>query len=203
MQTVFDLQAKYGGLLNRLDFGDKGCSLLLFWGAPVAMRTTCARALGFLLALRDADVRAAARGRDVAHLARGLHRLGAARGVHLLRQWREPGRAVDDRGAVGAHLAGRGRPGRSEPRVCELAEAGRFTFKGFADEQAVYALQGRKAAERTDFYERAMVGRQAELARLAEFVRPLLDAQAAQRFAGILVVAGEAGMGKSRLVHEF
>ena len=36
MQTVFRLQAIFGGLLNRLDFGDKGCSVLLFWGAPIS-----------------------------------------------------------------------------------------------------------------------------------------------------------------------
>jgi class 3 adenylate cyclase len=33
---VFELHKKFGGLLNRLDFGDKGCNLLMLWGAPVA-----------------------------------------------------------------------------------------------------------------------------------------------------------------------
>lgn len=36
MQTVFELQKRYGGFINRLDFGDKGANLLIFWGAPIA-----------------------------------------------------------------------------------------------------------------------------------------------------------------------
>ena len=37
MQVVFKLQQQYGGFLNRIDFGDKGCHLLFFWGAPMIL----------------------------------------------------------------------------------------------------------------------------------------------------------------------
>ena len=45
MRSLFALQDRYGGLLNRLDFGDKGSNLLLFWGAPTAFENDVERAL--------------------------------------------------------------------------------------------------------------------------------------------------------------
>ena len=49
MRSVFTLQDQYGGLLNRVDFGDKGSNLLLFWGVPVAYENDVARTLNFIL----------------------------------------------------------------------------------------------------------------------------------------------------------
>ena len=54
-----------------------------------------------------------------------------------------------------------------------------------------------------DFFQGELVGREAELAQLREFVEPLFASDGEQRFAGILAVEGEAGLGKSRLVSEF
>ena len=53
MRKVFELRNKYGGLLTRLDFGDKGCNMLMLWGAPVAYGNDIGRALNFLLELRS------------------------------------------------------------------------------------------------------------------------------------------------------
>ncbi len=53
MRKVFELRKKYGGLLSRLDFGDKGCNMLILWGAPVAYENDIGRALNFLLDLRS------------------------------------------------------------------------------------------------------------------------------------------------------
>jgi len=53
MRTVFDLQEQYGGLLNQLDFGDKGTNLVLFWGAPVAYENDIESALNLVLDLQE------------------------------------------------------------------------------------------------------------------------------------------------------
>ena len=53
MSKLFDLQARYGGMLSRIDYGDKGCNMLLFWGAPVAYENDILRALNFISNLRD------------------------------------------------------------------------------------------------------------------------------------------------------
>ncbi|MCP4707420.1 MAG: hypothetical protein GY869_02245, partial [Planctomycetes bacterium] len=54
MQPVFRLSRQYGGCLARLDFGDKGCNMLIFWGAPLKLENDIERALDFLLDLRSA-----------------------------------------------------------------------------------------------------------------------------------------------------
>ncbi|MFN2221605.1 MAG: adenylate/guanylate cyclase domain-containing protein, partial [Candidatus Promineifilaceae bacterium] len=51
LQLIFELQDRYGGLLNRLDYGDKGANLLLFWGAPIAHENDVTRALNFIVDL--------------------------------------------------------------------------------------------------------------------------------------------------------
>ncbi|MGZ9221499.1 MAG: ATP-binding protein, partial [Anaerolineales bacterium] len=75
---------------------------------------------------------------------------------------------------------------------------GKQMFKGFASEQKVHLLRGyRQNAE--VIYQGELVGREEELARLANFAGPLWQ----NRFAGLCLVSGDAGIGKGRLVHEF
>src|SRR5260221_5731426 len=52
VRIVFELREKYGGLVTRLDFGDKGCNMLMLWGAPVAYENDIGRALNFVLDLK-------------------------------------------------------------------------------------------------------------------------------------------------------
>ncbi|NJC98019.1 MAG: hypothetical protein FIB03_17070, partial [Anaerolineae bacterium] len=53
MRLAFELKKRYGGLITRLDFGDKGCNLLMLWGAPVAYENDIVRALNFILDLQE------------------------------------------------------------------------------------------------------------------------------------------------------
>jgi class 3 adenylate cyclase len=52
MQTIFMLLKMYGGFIGKLDFGDKGCNLLMFWGTPLSHENDIERALSFVLDLR-------------------------------------------------------------------------------------------------------------------------------------------------------
>ncbi|MBK9050542.1 MAG: AAA family ATPase, partial [Chloroflexi bacterium] len=82
----------------------------------------------------------------------------------------------------------------------EVNAKGLRTLKGFTEAQPVYQLIGRPTANLTvPFSQQTMVGREAELARLHAFVTPIFQGQ----FAGLLTLVGEAGLGKSRLAHEF
>src|SRR5690606_20921189 len=72
-------------------------------------------------------------------------------------------------------------------------------FKGFAERRLVYSLLGRREEVAETFYEGELVGREAELAQLREWLTPIRRG----RFGGAIYITGEAGMGKSRLVHEF
>lgn len=197
MRSVFSLQEKYGGLFNRVDFGDKGSNLLLFWGAPVSYENDVARALNFVLDLQtntsipiNAGVtyRIAHAGFVGSPLREEFTCYG--RGANLAARFM----TAAPRGEIwmDEHVA------RLADRQFDLEYEGQMAFKGFAEKQKVFVLLEAKEGGET-FYNRPMVGRQAELKVLTEFVEPLWRGQPA----GAMIVWGEPGIGKSRLIHEF
>ena len=197
MRALFSLQNRYGGLLNRVDFGDKGAHLLMFWGAPVAYQNDIGRALNFVLELQT---------RTSLPFTAGLtYRISHAGfiGSPLREEFTCYGRGVNlaarfmiaaPRGDVWVDEEIARRVGD----YFELETLGAKTFKGFSEPQQVYQLIERKEQTASSF-QGAFVGRQEELGQLVEFVRPLAEG----RFAGALVLSGEAGIGKSRLISAF
>jgi predicted ATPase len=88
--------------------------------------------------------------------------------------------------------------GRSAEKHFNVKFLGEYHFKGFKHDQKAFALTGRKNIVET-VYQGQLVGRNKELESLASFIEPLKQKQ----FAGVMVLKGEAGIGKSRLVHSF
>ena len=201
MAVVFALQDKYGGVLNSVDFGDKGCKLLLFWGAPVSYENDVSRALDFLLELQDES---ALRIKAGVTLRAGF---AGFVGASLHEEYTCFGHGV----SLAARLMS-GAPWDSiwldEPAgelasgTFEIEYEEHFALKGFGETQAAYVLLDRRAFDAGAIFTGEIVGREAELVQLQSFVAPLLDSTSAERFAGLLVVTGEAGLGKSRLVHD-
>jgi predicted ATPase/class 3 adenylate cyclase len=197
MGTVFALQERYGGLLNRLDFGDKGANLLLFWGAPITYENDVQRSLQFILDLQT-QTAIPINGGITYRIAHAGH-IGSTlrgeytcygRGVNLAARFMTQaprGEIWLDENA--AH--------RAEAQF-DLDYEGEKRFKGFAEAQKVYALFERKELSER-LYTTQFVGREAELAQLSAFTEPIF----AGRFAGMLIVRGEPGIGKSRLVSDF
>jgi class 3 adenylate cyclase/tetratricopeptide (TPR) repeat protein len=197
VRRVFALQDRYGGLLNGLKFGDKGANLLLFWGAPASFENDMARAAGFLLELRG--------GCNIPFSAGVTYRIAHAGFIGGAQQedYTCYGRGTN----LAARLmtsAPSGAIWLDEPAAQRAGAAftlefrGAQPFKGFDQDLAVYALTGRSADAGPSFRGQ-LVGRQEELARLDAFVAPLR----AGRSPGMLAIWGEAGMGKSRLLHAF
>ena len=197
MSTVFELRNRYGGLVSRLDFGDKGSNMLMLWGAPVAYENDIGRALNFLLDLKSAvDFPITA---GVTYYISHAGYLGSSLyedytcygwGVNLASRFMMAAKDgeiwVDDRIA------------RRVARRFELDFVGNLSFKGFAAAQKVFLLRGYTQALEP-VYQGEVVGREEELAQLASFTEPLWRG----KFAGLLLLSGEAGIGKGRLVHEF
>lgn len=198
IDTLFKLRGQYGGLLTRLDFGDKGCNLLMLWGAPLAYENDVSRALNFVLDLKslmDFPITA-----GVTYYIAHAGYLGSEMcedytcygwGVNLASRFMMTAPAgriwVDERIA------------RKVSQSFELEYVGSQMFKGFAAAQKVNVLLDRKQEQDVEsIYQGEMVGRQAELARLTAFIEPLWQG----RFAGVIGVAGDAGVGKGRLIHE-
>lgn len=194
MQIIFELQERYGGLLNRLDFGDKGANLLLFWGAPVAHENDVTRALNFILDLQSQTVIPVNAG-----ITYGTSHAGYSGGA-LAGEYTCHGRGTTlaarlmqacPRGEVWVdeYVASRAE------QYFEFEFEDEMAFKGFAKEQKVLVLLERKE-EIESFYEGQMVGRKVEKERLQNFVQPIWQS----RYPGIMVIWGEPGIGKSRLV---
>jgi class 3 adenylate cyclase/tetratricopeptide (TPR) repeat protein len=196
MDSLFRLQDRYGGLLNRLDFGDKGTHLLLFWGAPRAFEDDIDRALNFILELQaqtSIPIRAGLTYR-ISHAGY----IGSA----LREEYTCYGRGVNLAARLMQH-APRGEIwvdseiARRAAARFDIESEGTHTFKGFAEPQEVFALfepiEDSQAGSRAFF-----VGREAELGRLHDFLQPL----AKQHFAGAFLLTGDAGIGKSRLIAE-
>lgn len=197
MTAVFSLQERYGGFFLRPDFGDKGTNLLIFWGAPVAYENDIERALNFLLELR--------RETDIPFAAGVSYRLAYAGfiGSELREDYTGYGWGI----SLAARMMKSAQPGeiwvdgevaQRESRDFSFSDPQERVFKGFATPQKIYIFLGRKESDE-QIYHGVFEGRGAELKQLGAFVAPLWEG----RFAGVMVVKGDAGVGKSRLLHEF
>lgn len=196
VQTVFELQQRYGGFISRVDFGDKGANLLIFWGAPVSHENDIQRSLDFLL-----DLQASSSIPVNAGVTYRIAHAGAIGGAQA-EEYTCYGRGVN----LAARLMTASAPGeilldeeiarRAEERF-ELEFVGERSFKGFADRQRVYQLVDRKEGH-DSLFRWPLVGRARELRQLEAFVQPLGRGDCA----GAAIIQGEAGMGKSHLVHD-
>jgi predicted ATPase/class 3 adenylate cyclase len=197
MSSFFDLQEVYGGLIDHLDFGDKGCNLVILWGAPVAYENDVDRATNFIIELQ-ARVSFLLRAGLTYYISRSGYIGSELFEVYTCYGW-------------GINLAARFMMSASNGQVrldervaqriqshFEIEFIGEQVFKGFAQPQKVSALGVRKP-ETEVIFGGEMLGRETELEQLAAFVQPLW----AGDFAGTAIIWGEAGIGKSRLVYEF
>jgi class 3 adenylate cyclase/predicted ATPase len=195
MQIAFELNETFGGLINRMDFGDKGCNMLMLWGAPKAHENDIGRALDFVLELKqrvDFSITA-----GVTYYVAHAGYLGSPMcedytcygwGINLASRFMIS--APDHEIWVDERIS------RRVKNRFEFESRSAQYFKGFAAEQKVFALTGRKSQEL--FHQGEFVGREMELPRLIDSLQPLWQ----KKFAGLIVAWGEAGIGKSRLVYE-
>ncbi|MBN1483539.1 MAG: tetratricopeptide repeat protein [Chloroflexia bacterium] len=194
---------RFGGYLNKIDFGDKGSVALCLFGAPTAFEDNVKRASDFCLAVR----RELAIREDFSALQwrAGISYGTVYAGIVGGRQRCEY-TAIGDRVNLAARLMARAGWGKvwTDERVYHhghqqyrLALIGRVSLKGKAEPSLVYRLEGKKGLAEQAFAG-PFVGREEELARAGRSFEALSEG----RFGGILYVYGEAGVGKSRLVHE-
>ncbi len=200
LDVASPLARQWGGQLERLALGDKGCTAVWFWGAPLALEHEVERAGAFLLALREAVATA---GGPALRAGLTHHRMfvgfaGSERraalacfggGVTLAARlaMAAPSGAVWTESHAAARLRG----------SVELEAVEPLRLKGYADPVPAWALRrSARAAPRPSAGR--LAGRAGELDRLGAHLRPLTGATPG--FAGGVVVVGEPGVGKSHLV---
>ena len=195
--SVRDCAARYDGFFNNLDFGDKGGTILLVFGAPVSHEDDPGRAADCALELHGLFGEQIRIG-----LATGIAFAGIA-GSELRCTYSVLGDVVN----FSARLMTAAPPGeiwlstRTQATLggnylCD--SRGAHTFKGKSEAESIVALTGKGERDFAVFDQIEFVGRDAQTA----LVDARLDILRAGRPAGLVRILGEAGSGKSRLLHE-
>lgn len=195
--NVIQIVQGYGGYVNKVDMGDKGSKYVVLFGAPISHENDEERALHCALDLRTIPGAEARIGINTGFVFAGHV------GAEARREYTVMGDVVN----VAARLMQRAAPGQiivSEATHDRLP--GKFlwqtlepvTLKGKTQPIRIYGLEGVRLSEnvllREPEYSLPMVGR-ADILRQIETRLAL-----ARRGQGqVVVVSGEAGMGKSRL----
>ncbi len=198
-ENVLTLMETYGGELSRIDFGDKGGNVLVFFGAPVAYEDNEARALRFVHRLKTLTEASEIGARLRAGVTVGVSYCGL-NGSDLRAEFTCLGNAVN----LSARLMMAAEWGHifvveeiaQQPQFM-FAYAGERQYKGRAQTVPTYAYEGPTPVTEK-FFSGQFIGRQSELAQLTTWAKPVFDG----RFAGIACIYGEPGQGKSRLLDE-
>lgn len=199
VRWVQDTLAGFGGEVIQLTIGDKGSNLYAAFGAPTAHEDDVDRACAAALALQGIPPALGGITEVRIGLAQGQVFAGAC-GSARRRCYAVMGEPVN----LAARLMVRAAPGEvlAEERVVQGARAHRFTpvryemVKGRAEPLGIATLAGAAGPRpaRAGTPRGHLIGREAELARVLE---ALTGPQA-----GTVLLDGEAGVGKSRLLAE-
>lgn len=195
---VISLAAIYGGYFNKLDIADKGGTMLILFGAPLAHENDIVRAANFVLHMKEriTDVRWRA------GFTAGLVYAGFIGGDERCEYT-----AIGDVVNLAARLMMQAPWGDiwTDPLL-----AHRLRLKDYrVDPVGVRMLKGKRAEvhvsrlvdryqETQERFTSTLVGYDAEIAYLDEWLIPVLH----NTCPGIMIVYGEPGLGKSRLLHE-
>ena len=199
VEETIALAHKYGGYFSQIDFGDKGGLFVILFGAPIAYENQVERAAEFLRMLQQKNLPIKWR----AGITFGV----VWAGIRGSQERCEYG-AVGDCVNLSARLATKAEWGKiwvSEEVNARLKQyywlgaLGKFPVKGKRKNVSIYQLFHRKELSEDEFYTGELVGRKQELEQLYDIARPIFEG----KFAGLAYVHGDAGVGKSRLVHEF
>lgn len=197
-EMVLEQTANFGGFFSGFDFGDKGATMFVFFGAPVSYENNIERALDFTLAVKA----------DTSHKVKAGITCGTVYAGSIGSKKRSTYTVLGDTVNLAARFMQKADWGKiwvSSPVASRvktadgLGELGPLTFKGKSEPVTVFELLAPKEMAKEFFFEGKMVGRDEELAQLKKYCQPIF----AGGFAGIVYLFGEAGIGKSRLFYEF
>jgi predicted ATPase/class 3 adenylate cyclase len=195
--------ARYEGNLLQLTIGDKGSYLYGAFGAPLAHEDDVRRAVSVALELRTMPPEFNYIKPVQIGISRGTMRAGGS-GSSTRRTYGVLGDEVN----LAARLMQHAAPGevlvsgyvhKVVPYAFVWQTLEPITVKGKSEPVPIFrAVSKQLITTEASLFTRGLVGRKQEIAQLAHFARPILNHQ----FAGVMVVYGEPGVGKSRLVYE-
>ncbi|MHC4840345.1 MAG: AAA family ATPase [Planctomycetota bacterium] len=200
-RAINDACEKHGGTLNKIDFGDKGFTALVFFGAPVATEKAEMHSVSF-----SNDLIAALRSDEALHVKAGIDAglvYSGILGGDARNEWTCIGDAVNTScrlmsGAEDDQTLVSSRVRKGADRRWEFNDLGTRVLKGKKDEEAVFEAGKTKERHHGLTYRNPMIGRDKELETLNSFICTALADDGV--FSGVLRLLGEPGLGKTRLV---
>ncbi|HSH05750.1 MAG TPA: tetratricopeptide repeat protein [Anaerolineae bacterium] len=189
---VMHATSQFGGYFNKVNFDDKGGTILILFGAPTAHEDNQQRALDFILTLQDQSNATIWR----AGITHGTIYAGFV-GSPQRDEYTGLGTVVN----LAARLMMRADWGQilvSKPVALhpgfDFVALGALPYKGFDRNIPTYRLTNKTIESQV--FAQQMVGRDDQLNQLIQFAQPLFNGQRA----GVAIIYGPAGIGKSHLV---
>lgn len=193
---IIELSDMWGGYFNKICYDDKKGIILVNFGCPVSYEDNILRAFGFAGQIRSKYKRYFRAGITFGRVFAGF--IGNYR------------RASYDVLGDAVNLSARIAMSAVWGDICiseniakyihndfNLDYIASFLFKGKSLRTRIYRLNEKKASSLISFFGN-IYGREEEIQLLKEFIDPIFQ----NKFAGIIYIYGDAGIGKSRLVDE-
>lgn len=199
ISAIIERADMFGGYFNSLDFGDKGCTALILFGAPISYENEIIRALNFILSIRSSfkeNIRA------------GVV-IGVAYAGIVGSQMRCTYTALGDVVNLSARFMMKA--GWGEIWTCQhiykklhntfvFDSIGEISFKGKSYKTKVFKLKDKKTESlKTGFLEGELIGREEEVGTLKTYTKKALK----DNKGCVIYVYGNAGIGKSKVIKEF
>jgi class 3 adenylate cyclase/predicted ATPase len=202
---VQSVVARYNGALIQLTIGEKGSYLYIAFGAPVAHEDDAWRAASTALELRNPPEELSYIQPIQIGISRGMMRTGSY-GSSNRRTYGVLGDDVNLAARL-MQISPHGQILVSEPVRKTLEQSYSFQplppvqLKGKRQPAPVAILLDRSQGNpETMPFSGALIGRQNEIVSMIQAIVPIFSSPG--RFAGLISVDGEAGMGKSRIIYE-
>jgi class 3 adenylate cyclase/predicted ATPase len=193
---ILELSEEFGGYFNLLDYGDKGHVALVVFGAPTAHEQDVQRGIDFASALTRRLENQARAGVAAGTVYAGLVGSERRSTYTVLGATVNLAARLMQRASHGEVLVA----GETADRISTqyvLERLGNEEIKGF-DEPMEVCRVGAPTHRAEQPFEGPFVGREEPLSHLTSVVEGLGDGNPG----GITYIYGEAGLGKSRLIHE-
>ncbi|MBN2587478.1 MAG: tetratricopeptide repeat protein [Candidatus Fermentibacteraceae bacterium] len=198
VDTVMRTSREYGGYFNLLDCGDKGNLILTLFGAPLTSARSVTRSIGFAMELRDRFGLKVRSGITYGRVFAGFIGSPGFRGHYTV---------IGDKVNTAARLMESCPPGevrislemgRALKEDIQLETLWDIPLRGSMNAVSCYRVRGRRAGTSEFLFENRFVGRNRELRMVLELAERTLQGG---RTAALLV-SGEAGIGKTRFIHQ-